>query len=175
MASKDDGVEVRISRRTLWVGEKVYPLQAVSSVEPLEIVPRRGRIIARFGKQAGAWVALGVLGLIAMSGAGTQLPAFAITLYELIVLGGLIVTAIRLIRRLTRNTLYILSVFAAGRPQEVVASWDKDQIFQLRDQVVAAIDDPSVSYSVHIDRVDGDINTGDHFGDRYRGDQNNYR
>jgi hypothetical protein len=174
MGTKNDGVEVRIRKRTMWVGEKVYPLQQVSSVEPLEIVPNRGRILARYGKRAAAWVGLGVLGLLAISCAGTALPSSVVTIYELIVLAGLIATLVQLIRRLTKSTLYILTVFSAGRPQEVVASWEKNQIFQLRDQVVAAIDDPDVNYAIHIDQVDGDFILGDQYGDRARGNINHY-
>ncbi|MEV6846715.1 DUF6232 family protein [Actinoplanes sp. NPDC051411] len=169
--AKHNGVEVRISRRTMWVGEKVYPLQAVSSVEPLEIVPRRGRIVARYLRKAGAWLGLGILGLMVVSCAGNTLPPSVVTVYELGVLAGLVASTVHVIRRLARSTLYILSIYAAGRPQEVVASWDKNQVFQLRDQVVAAIDDPSVNYAVHIDHVDGDFHLGDQYGDRFTGNK----
>ncbi|GIF03922.1 DUF6232 family protein [Actinoplanes siamensis] len=167
MAIKHVGVEVRISRRTMWVGAKVYPLKHVTRVEPLEIVPRRGRIVVRYGRQAGSWAALGLLGLMVLACAGNTVPTAAVTVYELAVLGALIAVTIRLIDRLTMSTLHVLSIASAGGLHEVVASWDREQIHTLMDQVVAAIDDPEVSYAVHIEHIDatGDVVFGDK-GDR---------
>ncbi|HEX8410002.1 MAG TPA: ABC transporter substrate-binding protein [Thermoanaerobaculia bacterium] len=64
----------------------------------------------------------------------------------------------------------------SGSPHEVVASWDRGQIDNLLDQVVAAIDDPDVSYAVHIDHIDvsGDTILGDKSGDVVHGDKHVY-
>jgi hypothetical protein len=85
----------------------------------------------------------------------------------------LIAVTIRLVRRLTRGTLYVLAIATAGSQHEVVASWDRAQIYHLMDQVVAAIDDPDVKYAVHIDHIEvsGDTVFGDKVGDIVRGDK----
>ncbi|MGA5300091.1 DUF6232 family protein [Nucisporomicrobium flavum] len=167
MGIKHIGVEVKIKKRTLWVGDKVYPLAHVTRVEPLEIVPRRGRILAVYGRQAGAWLGLGLLGLLVLACAGNTLPLSVYTVYELVVLAALVVLTTQMIRRLTGATLYVLSIATSGSAHEVVASWDRDRIQRLLDKVVAAIDDPAVDYTVHIDHIDvtGDAVFGDKSGD----------
>jgi hypothetical protein len=59
----DKDVEVRISRRTLWVDTQAYPLGNVTRVRPLEIRPRRRVIVTAYLRQAGACLLLGVVGL----------------------------------------------------------------------------------------------------------------
>lgn len=176
MGIKHIGVEVRISRRTMRVGSKVYPLAHVTRVEPLEIVPRRGRILTAYGREAGAWLGLGLLGLMVLTCAGDAVPPLAVTVFELVVLAALVAVTVRLVRRLTMRTLYMLRIATSGSPHEIVASWDRDQIFTLMDQVVAAIDDPDVSYAVHIDHIDitGDTIFGDKNGDIVHGSKHVY-
>ena len=176
MGIKHIGVDVRINRRTMWVGSKVYPLAHVTRVEPFEIVPRRGRILTAYGRKAGSWLALGLLGLLALACAGDAVPPLVTVAYGLVVLGVLAGCTVQIIRRLTTVTLYVLRISTSGSPHEVVASWDQDEILSLRDQVVAAIDDPEVSYAVHIDHIDvtGDAVFGDKTGDIIGGDKNTY-
>ena len=173
MGIKHIGVEVRINRRTMWVGSKVYPLAHVTRVEPLEIVPRRGRILKRYGREAGSWLLLGLLGLMVMACAGNAVPPSVVTVYELVILAALVSVTVRLVRRLTTKVLYVLSIATSGSPHEVVASWDREQIYTLMNQVVAAIDDPDVSYSIHVDHIDvsGDTIFGDKSGDVVYGDK----
>jgi hypothetical protein len=173
MAIKHIGVEVRISKRTMWVGSKVYPLAHVTRVEPLEIVPRRGRIVVRYARVAGAWLGLGILGLIVLTCAGNSVPPALILTYELVIVAGMIATVVRGIIRLTKSTLYVLSIATSGAPHEVVASWDRDQIYHLLNQVVAAIDDPNVDYTVHIDHIEvsGDAVFGPKIGDSVQGNK----
>jgi len=177
MGIKEVGVDVRISRRTMWVGQKVYPLAHVARVEPLEFVPRRGKIITAYIRDVVSWLGLGLLGLLVAAAAGSQLPEGAVTVWELFVGVALLAVTVRMIRRLTMRTLYVLSIETSGSPHEVVASWDRNKIYLLRDQVVAAIDDPSVSYSVHINHIEasGDAVFGNKYGDIVHGDKNTRR
>jgi hypothetical protein len=145
-------------------------------VEPLEIVPRRGRILVAYGREAGAWLGLGLLGFLVMACAGNTVPPAVVAVYELVVLAVLVAVTVRLIRRLTMNTLYVLNIATSGTAHAVVASWDREEIYKLMNQVVAAIDDPAVSYAVHIDHIDvsGDAILGDKLGDTVHGDKHVY-
>jgi hypothetical protein len=156
----------------MWVGSKVYPLTHVTRVEAFEVVPRRGRIMATYARQAGACLALGVVGFVLAASVGSILPPAAITVYELVILSALIAVTVRLVRRLTRGALYVLSIATSGSSHAVVASRDRDRIHGLVNQVVAAIDEPNVSYAVHIDHVEfgGDAVSGSKIVDGVRGD-----
>lgn len=122
MSIKHIGVEVKISRRTMWVDSKVYPLAHVTRVEPFEITPRRRRILAVHGRRMAAWAGLGLLGLMALSCAGEAVPSAVVIGFVAVVLAGLVLNGVRLIRRLTTDTLYVLRIAIAGTSQAVVAS-----------------------------------------------------
>jgi hypothetical protein len=53
-------------------------------------------------------------------------------------------------------------------PTAAVASWDRDVIFDLANRVVAAIDDPGLEYTIHVENVE--INGDAVFGDKSGGD-----
>src|SRR4051812_6680742 len=102
-------VEVRISRRTLWVDSQAYPLAHVTRVRPLEIKPRYSGITRAYLREAGACVALGLVGLVAIGCTGAALPQWVATVFALLVFAVLMSRTVQLIRRLTRPTMYVLS------------------------------------------------------------------
>jgi hypothetical protein len=171
----DKDVEVRISRRTLWVDTQAYPLGHVTRVRPLEIKPRRGVMVAAYLRQVGACLLLGLVGLAVLGCMGTALPSVVITIYELLVLAAWVGLTLRLVRQLTTDTLYVLSISTSGTPTAAVASWDRGVIFDLANRVVAAIDDPGLEYAIHVEHVEikgdavfGDKSGGDSvFGDKF--------
>jgi hypothetical protein len=167
-------VEVRISRRTLWVDTQVYPLAHVTRVQPLEFKPRRGRVLRAYGREAGAWLGLGFIGLVFIGCLGNAVPPAAVTVYEILLLTALVAVSVRLIRRLTASPLHVLSIATSGSPHAAVASRDRDLIFDLAQRVVDAIDDPAMEYAIHVDHIDikGDLVGGDkNGGDTVLGDK----
>src|SRR5512142_1300199 len=111
-AHKD--VEVRISRRTLWVDTQAYPLAHVTRVQPLEFRPRRGRVLISYGREAGAWLGLGLIGLTVIGCLGRSVPPAVGTGYALLVLAALVAVTVRLVRRLVVDPLYVLSIATSG-------------------------------------------------------------
>ena len=168
-------VDVRISRRTLWVGMQAYPLPQVTRVQPIEVIPNRGRVTLKYGRRAAATIGLGLVGLILLSCLGNSVPPAVSGAYAVMMLAILVVHTVRLVRGLTRTPLYVLSVATAGSPRAAVVSTDKDLIYDLTHRVVEAIDNPSAEFEIkvdHIEIVHGDKVSGDKFGgDRVEGDK----
>ncbi|KUL42194.1 hypothetical protein ADL12_10085 [Streptomyces regalis] len=65
MAFKRKVISVRVSRRILWIGAEVYPLNNIARAQVIKIVPARAAAVGRFLSQvllcAVIWVAARVL------------------------------------------------------------------------------------------------------------------
>jgi hypothetical protein len=175
MRVKHKDVDVRISRRTLWVDLQAYPLSQVTRVQPLEFTPNRRRMVLTYGRKAMATAGLGVVGLIFLGCLGEAVPPAASVVFAAVMLAIFVAHIVRLVRGLTRPTLYVLSVATAGSPHAAVVSTDKALIHNLSRWVVDAIDNPSAEFEIrvdHIEIVQGDKVHGDKFGgDRVDGDK----
>ena len=156
-------IEVRISKRVLWVGQAAYPLPNVTQVELVEFRANRWRAVRRFLRDSRAPIALGCLALLLLGCASAPAAVFnAVALVVLLVEGILVY---RLARWLTLRPLYVLRVQMAGASRAAVVSRDKPKIDELRFRVVEAIDNPASEYKVWIDNiVGGDLIHGDAIG-----------
>jgi Family of unknown function (DUF6232) len=162
-------VEARITGRMLWVEDHAYPIQHITSVRPREFRPRRQRMIWTFLRRVAALAGLGVVGLIGLGCLGDTLPAYASTVFAVLVLGVVGFHTIRLIRLLRMPSVYVLSIATAGATTAVVASTNAQQIRDLAQHVVVAIDNPAMDYVIHVDHID--IVHGDKIeGDKIMGD-----
>jgi len=170
MRVKHKDVDFRISRRTLWIGMKAYPLHNVTRVQPLEYSVNHGWTVTTYLRQAGAWIGLGLVGLVILGCIGDTLPAAVSVAYVVVVLGMLTVHTVRLVRRLTFPRLYALSVATAGTPHAALVSTDKNLIYDLAHRVVDAIDNPAMEFAIRVDHID--IVHGDKYGgDKVEGDK----
>ncbi|HZN76475.1 MAG TPA: DUF6232 family protein [Micromonosporaceae bacterium] len=154
-----ESIEVRISKRVLWVGESAYPLPNVTHVRTVEYKVQRWRVVKQFVRKGGARLALGLLALLVLSCASAPT-----TLLVLVGLGVLAVNGFQvywLVQRLTWPPLHVLRVQMAGMSRAAVVSLDKSKIDELRLRVVTAIDNPAVEYTVWIENVNGDVIGGD--------------
>jgi Family of unknown function (DUF6232) len=174
MKVKQEEVEFRISRRTLWVGMQAYPLSQVSRVRPIEVNPRRGRILLRYGRSAGATVGVGAAGLIVLACLGNAAPTAVTVVFLAAIVAAVVAHSVRLVRRLLRGRLYILSVSTAGSQQAALVSRDRDLIYDLTYRVVDAIDNPAAEFQIRVENlefVNGDKYDGDHVeGNKIPGD-----
>ncbi len=170
MRVKHKDIEFRISRRTLWVGMQAYPLQNVTRVQAVEHSPNRGRMVRGYLRQAGAWVGLGVAGLVVLGCLGDAVPPAVSVTYAAAVCLVLAVHTVRLIRGLTLPNLHILSVATAGSANAALVSTDQKLIHDLTHRIVDAIDNPAMEYAIKVDHMD--IVYGDKYGgDRVQGDK----
>lgn len=164
MRIKHEFVDFRISRRTLWVGMQAYPLQQVTRVRPIEVKPRPGRIVATYGRRAGATLGLGMVVLLFLSCLGGTAPPSSTVIVCLLTLAALAVHTARLIHGLTRPALHILSVSTAGSPRAALVSTDRQLIHDLTFRVVDAIDNPAAEFQIQVEHLEFTA------GDRYGGD-----
>jgi len=164
---KHEFVDFRISRRILWVGMQAYPLQQVTRVQPIEVKPRRGRIVLRYGRRAGATLGLGLVALVFLGCLGDAVPRAASVVAGLLVLAALVFHTVWLIRALIRPPLHILSVATAGSAKAALVSTDRQLIHNLTFRVVDAIDNPAAEYQIqveHLEFVGGDKVAGNKYG-----------
>jgi hypothetical protein len=170
MKVKHTYVDFKISRRTLWVGSKAYPLHMITSVEPIEVTPNRTWIATEFLKQAGATIGLGIVGSLVLSCMGTSAPRPLWTVLALVVSGLLAIHIVRLVNRLKLGSVYILSVRNAGTRHAALVSTNRKLISDLTFRVVDAIDNPKAEFELRVDHLD--IVHGDKvFGDKVLGDK----
>jgi hypothetical protein len=174
MRVRHKDVELRISRRTLWVGMQAYPLSNVTRVQPLRIRSNRSRLLLAYGRRAGAWVGLGVAGLLVLGCLHGAVPTAVTVLYGVLVLGALTLHTAGLVRRLAASDLWVLSVATSGSPHAALVSHDKQLIYDLTRMVVDAIDNPAVEYEIRVEHIEvnGDLVGGDKYGgDTVNGDK----
>jgi hypothetical protein len=159
MALSVESIEIRISKRVLWVGESAYPLPNVAHVRAVEYRVRRWRVTKRFARKSGASFALGLLALLVLSCASAPTTMLVVVGLTVLAVDGFQVY--RLVQRLTWPPLHVLRVEMAGTSRTAVVSRDKSTIDELRLRVVNAIDNPAVEYAVWIENVIGDVIGGD--------------
>jgi hypothetical protein len=171
MKVKHEEITFRISRRILWVGSTAYPLQHVSSVRSIEVVPRRGRMLTAYGRRAGATLVVGLAGLTMLACLGRAVPSMLAVLFTIAVLGVLAWHTVDLVRWLRRGRLYVLRVSVAGSQHRALVSQDRELIDDLSRRVVDAIDNPAAEFQISVENleiVSGNKYGGHHIiGDQY--------
>jgi hypothetical protein len=174
MRVKTEEVDFRISRRILWVGSNAYPLPQVSSVRPIEVIPRRGRMLAQYGRRAGATVVVGFVGLTISACLGRAVPPVVDAVVAVAMVGVVVWHTVELIRRLRRGRLYVLRVSTAGNQHSALVSRNRELIEDLTRRVADAIDNPAAEFAISVENLEivkGDKYGGDHVeGDKYFGD-----
>jgi hypothetical protein len=167
MAVEDGPVEVRVSNRILYVGSTAYPLQHVTSVEPVVLTPRRGEFVRRFFRRVGFSILAAVVALIVIACASGEPSGGAYVAIGLALVGLLILHLFRLVRDLALPNLYVLAVENAAARQAAVATENRLVIEELVEKVIAAIDNPAVLFTATVNNHVGDVVKGD----KYQGDK----
>jgi hypothetical protein len=170
MKVKHKNVEVRVSRRILWVDDDAFPLALVTRVRPVEYRPNRRGMASTYSRRAGATIGIAIVGLMFLSCLGDAVsPALSIA-FAMVMLAIFVTHTVRLIRGLTRSNLYVLSVSTAGSAHAAVISTNRDVVYELSTRVVDAIDNPSAEFEIRVDHIE--IVHGDKVGrDKYGGDR----
>lgn len=175
MRVKHRDVKIRISQRILWVEQQAYPLAQVTRVQPIELRSNRRRMVLTYGGKAAATIVIAVVGLMFLGSFGQAISPTISMVFGIVMLVILVAHTVRLVRRLTRSHLYILSVASAGRPHAAVVSTNKELVHDLSTRVIDAIDNPNAEFEIRVDHVEilhGDKVGGDKYGgDRVEGDK----
>jgi 4-amino-4-deoxy-L-arabinose transferase-like glycosyltransferase len=161
MSYKREFINVKISRQVLWVGAEAYPLRNIARAQTVRIVPNRGAAIRRFLKAFVLEVILGIVAAVAIgraSGvnsvqASNDLHGAAVAVLVLAVVL-VVISAVRLIRVLSKGSFYALIIETAGTPRSVLVSDDENEISKLVRQIMDAIDNPQVTYHTTVESID---------------------
>ncbi|WP_329386696.1 DUF6232 family protein [Streptomyces sp. NBC_01351] len=156
-------MELRVSRRLLWVDDAAYPLHNIARVHTFELKPDRWKAFLTFLKGLAATaVALVVLqvanedsGPFSSSGYGSDDTADTLWTFAFLVAFGLFVW---LLTQLFARPEHVLSVETSGPPVALVTLPDKEQLRQLVGQIVHAIENPTAEFAVQVQRVGDTVN-----------------
>lgn len=169
--SGSGGVQLRISRRLLWVGKAAYPLHNIVRVQTAVLTPNRVKAVIDFLKWAGALV--GAYILLALF--ADDSPSYAYgnsadntsSTFEAVAgvgsLVGIFLVGL-LVYRLTRPDLQVMVVEVASASIALVTMEDEGQLEAVVQHVVHAIDHPEAEFSIRMDRVELNLR-GYHLGD----------
>jgi hypothetical protein len=168
MSYKREFINVRVSRRVLWVGAEAYPLQNIARAQTIKIVPKRGAAVGRYIAAVVLWVILGVVAAAAISsamrfGSNYQSTSGVVVIVVLVLI---VISTIRLIRVLSRRTLYALVIETAGTPYTALVSADGNMVTRLVHLIMDAIDNPQAEFQLQVENF--------HVGDKIQqfGNQN---
>ncbi|MFJ4823069.1 DUF6232 family protein [Streptomyces bacillaris] len=162
------GVNLRTSKRLLWVGGAAYPLQNITRVYTFLLTPRRGEATALFFKRMGIILSVsfalvilnGLTGLV--SRGETSLGIF-----QIVVLGAItafIYCTVELGKVLTAESHWVLAVETSGASTALVTSKSPQHLNELVGQVVHWIENPEIEFQVKAETLM--INPSNyHFGD----------
>jgi hypothetical protein len=150
--------EVQVTKRVLWVGGDAYPLHNIARAQVRTLRPRPGTPVRDFVVEIVRWIALAVLLVTAMALAGLH----GATIYIIVIIAVLIVfSVLKLMRALNRERekkdYYLLVLQTSGDPRTLLASTDREQIYDLVQTIMSAIDDAAVTYHNWISNYYGDV------------------
>lgn len=167
MARRSSVIDVRVSRRVLWVGGDAYPLHNIARARRFQLLPpKRARVIIRFSRQViGLLVADAVLGSLLGRGANQETIKDVI---GLVALAFFAVSLYQLVKRLQMRTVYQLVIETSSSSNTAVVSHDAQQVGNLIQLIMEAIDNPLAEFALQVENIHigdqinqyGDHNTG---------------
>ncbi|MFJ2917185.1 DUF6232 family protein [Streptomyces sp. NPDC087307] len=150
------GIDLRVSKRLLWVGGAAYPLQNIARVYTLTIHPRRKEAIVRFCKSVAITlavaIALTILGAVAALGS-EDVGGGIVTFVWYVTVAGLIYFLVELISVLSAQSHYVLAVETSGPSTAVVTSTNREHLNQLVGYIAHAIENPEAEFQVKVESI----------------------
>ncbi|NEB09621.1 hypothetical protein G3I32_12215 [Streptomyces coelicoflavus] len=146
-------VELRISKRLLWIGTAAYPLHNIARVYTFTLHPRRKEAVMRFLRRSG--LVLGVAMLVTLP---AMLPAAfgdstLLALIWFVAFGLWIFCLVDMITVLSATSHYVLAVETNGASTGVVTSRQPHYLNQLVGQISYAIDHPDTELQVTVESI----------------------
>ncbi len=158
--AKREVINVRVSRRILWVGAEAYPLHNIARATTVRIRPRRMDALGQF---LGYGLILVIVSGVILSAAshGELADADAGVVSDLVllldcVLGFVLVA--RLVSVLVTPVYHALVIETAGTPYTALVSTDKSVVSRLVFQIMDAIDNPEAEFQIQVENY--------HIGDK---------
>lgn len=156
MSYKREVIDVRVSRRILWVGAEAYPLHNIARAQTIKLVVNRGAAIRSFVKSLLLWAILGAAGVLAINAAGSNSTNTsnitnarnAVVAVALLMVG---VSLFKLVRTLSTRKLYALVIETAGTPRTALVGTDENVVGRLVYQIMDAIDNPQAEFQLRVE------------------------
>ncbi|MEW9518576.1 DUF6232 family protein [Streptomyces tubercidicus] len=152
------GVELRVSKRLLWIDDAYYPLQNVARVYTLTIHPRRNDAVVLFVKRL-LLLGLAIVLLVLLSAIGggfrsSDSDSDGLTALVVIAAGAaLVYSLVEMLKVLSAAAHFVLAVETTGSSTAVVTSPDRDRLRQLAHQIAHAIENPEAEFVVRVNTV----------------------
>ncbi|MFJ9776296.1 DUF6232 family protein [Kitasatospora sp. NPDC101157] len=164
-------IDVRVSRRVLWIGGDAYPLQHIARARQLVWwPPKRSRTVIRFVRQVfGLLFAVSLLSALTHNSTD-QAQAAAVP--GVLLLAGFAFCLYRFVTRLRQKPVYKLVIETSNAATTAVVSHNSWQITNLIQLIMEAIDNPQAEFALQVENLHvgdkitqyGDHNTGKRVG-----------
>ncbi|NEA45510.1 DUF6232 family protein [Streptomyces sp. SID10815] len=149
-------VDMRVSKRLLWVGGAAYPLENITRVHTFVLTPRRWEAVRLFLKRlaiilsvAFALTILGGITTLASQDTGGTL----VTLVWLGALASIGLSIAELVTVVGAQPQYVLGVETSGPSMAVVTCPQPHYLDQLVGTLVHAIENPGAEFQVRVERL----------------------
>lgn len=147
-------VELRISKRLLWIGTAAYPLHNIARVYTFTLRPRRKEAVLLFLKRSGLIAAVAMIATVpAMAGAVLFDSGVLLAMLWLAAVGVGIYCIVELFEVLTASSHYVLAVETSGASTGLVTSRHPQHLDQLVGHISYAIDHPETEFQVKVERI----------------------
>ncbi|MET9446131.1 DUF6232 family protein [Streptomyces cinerochromogenes] len=151
-------IELRVSKRILWIGSAVYPLHSIARVYTFVMRPRRKEAVLRFLRYAAGTLVVGFIamlpGLPSLTFQGPDSGgADYVAWVWFLALAAAIYFFVDMMSVLTAQPQYVLAVETSGASTGLVTSRDPRHLDQLVGHISYAIDHPDAEFRVTVERL----------------------
>lgn len=150
-----NGIPLGVSKRLLWIGEAAYPLHSIAKVYTAVIRPKRAEAVTLFLRRTAITaVSLFILKAataawaFAKGGGGT--PGSLIALFALVAMA---YNLAELLRVLSAQPCFVLTVETSGPSMGVVTSTDPGLLRDLVHRITHAIEHPEAEFTVTVEKL----------------------
>ncbi|MFE8942403.1 DUF6232 family protein [Streptomyces sp. NPDC007856] len=154
-------VDLRVSKRILWIGAAVYPLHNIARVYTFVMRPKRKEAVLRFLRYTAVTMIVGFLamlpGLLAsINGGGVDgnsgAAGYVVFVWIVAALAE-IYFLIEMIGILTAAPQHVLAIETSGASTALVTSQNAQYLDQIVGQISYAIDHPDVEFKVTVESL----------------------
>ncbi|MEE1756837.1 DUF6232 family protein [Streptomyces sp. SP18CS02] len=150
------GIDLRVSKRLLWVGGAAYPLANIARVHTFTLHPRRKDATLLFLKRVAITLSVAIA-LTVLSGltaiASREAGGGLLTFVWLCTAGSLVYYIVDLLIVLLAPSHYVLAVETSGPSTAVVTSQNPQHLNQLVGHISHAIENPESEFQVRVDSI----------------------
>ncbi|RAJ48636.1 MULTISPECIES: DUF6232 family protein [unclassified Streptomyces] len=150
-------LDLRVSKRILWIGRAVYPLANIARVYSVMLRPRRKEAVLRFLRYSAGTLVVAMLVMLpslpalALGGSDGQSGAAGYVVFVwLLAIGAEIFFLVDMLGVLTAQPQHVLAVETSGASTALVTSPDPRRLDQLVEQLSYAIEHPDTEFRVTV-------------------------